>query len=81
MRWETFSKGENRYLSSYAVEVTKPVEGVVVKLGEPGPVTGGDPESKEPYVAAATVVVTCKADGSDLRKGTIPIRADGKASK
>lgn len=77
VRWETFSKGENRYIASYAVELTKPVEGVVVKLGEPGPTAGGDPDAK-PYIGATKVVVTCTRDGSGLKKDAIPIRADGK---
>lgn len=81
VRWQTFTQGERSYIGSYAVEVTKPTEGVSVKLGEPAPMASASADPKAPYVASTTVVIKCKADGSELPNGAVPIRADGKVAK
>jgi hypothetical protein len=77
VRWETFAKKDNVYISSYDVELTKPRDGISVRLAEPGPVTNANHEPNAPHISLATITIMCTIDGVD-QKGVIQIRGDGK---
>jgi hypothetical protein len=78
VKWETFSKKDDHYISSYEVEVVKPQDGMSVHLAEPAPVGNANvqPDAKS-YVGITTITIMCKSDAAEL-KGVIQIRGDGK---
>jgi hypothetical protein len=77
VHWETIAKDSNAYVARYTVELTSPVQGVLVKVVES---EGWAPEPGTPYAGTALLDFKCKwAASSEWGRWALFLHPDGRS--